>query len=159
MNERSYANDEALDAECIAFCAYLVGLEASEYIRKRYCEAHRRTKLVHQDHSNSFDRFIIRFGQRSIFCTRMADVYTRWFYRRSALRSKLLLLMAILECSKSTYGLFEASQSSSKARIFFGLVIQGIRWILCLIASFVFFSASYPIVRCADRIGKTSRVN
>ena len=157
MNERSSANDVALDVECSAFCAYLVGREASEYIRRRYCEAHHRTDLVHQDYSNSFDRFIIRFGQRGILCTRMADVYTRWFYRRSALRSKLLILMAILECSKSTYSLFEASQSHSKARFWLGLMVQGIRWILCLIASFAFFSGSYPVVKCADRIGKTSR--
>jgi hypothetical protein len=157
MNERSPTHDVALDAECSAFCAYLVGREASEYIRQRYREAHRQTDLVPQDHSNAFDRFIVRFGQRGILCTRMADIYTRWFYRRSALRSKLLLLMAILECSKSTYSLFEASQSSSKTRFGLRLLAQGIRWVLCLIASFVFFSVSYPVAKCADRIGKISR--
>ncbi len=155
MNERSSAKNVALDTECSAFCAYLVGQEASEYIRQRYCEAHRRTDLVHQDHSDSFDRFIIRFGQRGILCTRMADVYTRWFYRQSALRSKLLILMAILECSKSTYSLFEASQSRSKARFWLEFMVQGIRWILCLIASFAFFSVSYLVVKCANRFGKT----
>ncbi len=157
MNEQSFANDVVLDAECSAFCAYLVGREASEYIRQRYCEAHRRTDLVRQNPSNSFDRFIIRFGQRGILCTRMADVYTRWFYRRSVLRSKLLLLMAILECSRSTYSLFEASRSHSRARFCLGLMFQGIRWLLCLMASFVFFSLSYLIVKCGDVIGKTSR--
>jgi hypothetical protein len=87
INERSSTNYVALDAECSAFCAYLIGREASEYIRRRYCEAHHRTDLVHQDPSNSFDRFIIRFGQWGILCTRMADIYTRWFYQRSALRT------------------------------------------------------------------------
>ncbi len=157
MNDQSFANDTVLGVECRAFCAYLVDREASEYIRQRYCEAHHRTDLIHQDSSNSFDRFIIRFGQRGILCTRMADVYTRWFFRRSALRSKLLLLMAILECSRSTYSLFEASKSHSKARFCFGLMFQGIRWLLCLMASFVFFSLSYLIVKCGDIIGKTSR--
>jgi hypothetical protein len=159
MNELLSVNGVALDTECRAFCTYLVGREASEYIRQRYCEAHRRTDLVHQDHSNSFDRFIIRFGHRGILCTRMADIYTRWFYRRSALRSKLLLLMAILECSKSTYSLFEAGQSRSKVRLCLGLMVQGIRWGLCLIASFVFFTVSYPVVKCDDIIRKTLRAN
>ena len=157
MNEQSFANDVVLGAECSVFCAYLVGQEPTEYIRRRYCEAHHRTELIHQDPSNSFDSFIIRFGKRGILCSRMADVYTRWFYRRSALRSKLLLLMAILECSKSTYSLFEASKSLSKTRFLFGLVLQGIRWVLCIIASFVFFSFSYIGVKCSDIIGKTSR--
>ena len=157
MNDQSFANDVVLGAECSVFCAYLVGREPSEYIRGRYREAHHITKLVHQDPSNSFDCFIIRFGQRGIISTRMADVYTRWFFRRSAIRSKLLLLMAILECSKSTYSLFEANKSHSKVLFFFGLMLQGIRWLLYIIASFVFFSFSYLVVRCGDVFGKTSR--
>jgi hypothetical protein len=157
MNEQSFANDVVLDSECNMFCDYLVGQEPTEYIRRQYCEAHHRTDLVHQDPANSFDCFIIRFGQRGILCTRMADIYTRWFYRRSALRSKLLLLMAILECSKSTYSIFESSKSHSKARFWFGLMGQGIRWALCIIASFIFFSLSYIFVKCSDIIGKTPR--
>ena len=158
MNERLAADSAALDAECRAFCVYLIGKEASDYIRQRYYEAHRRTDLVHQEPSNSFDRFVIRFGQRGILCARMADVYTRWFYRRSALRSKLLLLMAILECSRSTYGLFEASKSHSRALCYLVLMIQGIRWVLFLMASLLFFSLSYLVVKFLDRIRKTSRV-
>jgi hypothetical protein len=90
-------------------------------------------------------------------CTRMADIYTRWFYRRSSLRSKLLLLMAILECSKSTYNLFESSRSVHKARIFCEFILQGVRWGLCLIISFIFFSVSYPIVKFIDIIRKITR--
>ena len=157
MNEKSIANDVVLDAECSVFCDYLVGQEPTEYIRQRYCEAHHKTNLIHQDPSNSFDSFIIRFGQRGVLCSRMADVYTRWFYRRSALRSKLLLLMAILECSKSTYSVFEASKSHSRVKFWFGLMLQGIRWVLCIIASFIFFSLSYIFVKRGDVIGKTSR--
>ncbi len=152
MNEQSFIGDTVLEAECSAFCNYLVGREASEYIRTRYCQAHQRTDLVHQDPSNSFDRFIIRFGQKGILFTRMADIYTRWFYRHSALRSKLLLLMAILECSKSTYNLFEAEKSCSVIKFWFFFIANGIRWFLCLILSFIFFSLSYLIVKCADRV-------
>jgi hypothetical protein len=154
MTEKIAADSATLNTECRAFCVYLVGREASEYIRQRYCEAHHRTDLVRQNHSNLFDRFIINFGRRGILCTRMADIYTRWFYRKSSLRSKLLLLMAILECSKPTYNLFESSISHHKARIFFEFILQGIRWILCLIISFIFFSVSYPIVKFIDKIGK-----
>jgi hypothetical protein len=159
MNEQLSAENKILDKECNAFCVYLVGKKASDYIKQSYREAHYRTDLVLQNHSNSFDHFIIHLGRQGILCTRMADIYTRWFYRRSALRSKLLLLMAILECAKSTYSLFETSHPYSNVRFWLGLIISGIRWILCLVASFIFFSISYPIVKCANIIRKILRAS
>jgi hypothetical protein len=158
MNKQLSADSRILDEECDAFCSYLVGRPADEYIRKRYREAHERTELVPQNRDDTFDSFIIRFAQKGAFCTRLADVYTRWFFRRSALRAKLLLLMATLECSASTHTFFEAAASRSKIRFWLIVFFQGVRWISCLIVSFVFFSVSYLLISCLNVTKGVSRV-
>lgn len=154
MSERSSTDDVVLAAECSAFCVYLAGHEPSEYIRRRYCEAHKRTDLIQQDRSNGFDLFIIRFARCGSLCARLADVYTRWFYRRSALRRKLLLLLAILECSRSTCGLFEAAHSHSKVRFWLWMAYKGATLGVWLITSFLFFSCCYPLVKYVVKPGK-----
>lgn len=159
MNENSHESDHSLVAECRIFSAYLINKEPDEYICAKYCEAHRVHGVVKQNWSDSFDRFIIRLAQRRPAFTRMADVYTRWFYRRSALRRKLLLLMAIIECTGSSFSVFEADRDLNKARVYLLLISRGITFVLYLAASLVFFSAAYPVVKSASKMGWSIEVN
>ena len=46
MNAQIHSDDTDLAAECGALGVYLTGSEPDEYVRGKYCDAHRTTDLI-----------------------------------------------------------------------------------------------------------------
>ena len=56
--------------------------------------------------------------------------------------------MAILECSRSTFAAFEAGKPRGKFGFWARLIAEAAGHAACMLASAVFFTAAYPIVKC-----------
>jgi hypothetical protein len=93
----SPATEAELDRECDAFARYLAGGEASEYLRRKYREAHAAGVLG--EGASAFDRALAAAARRGPGWARLADVHARVFAPGGLLRRKLVLVLALLECS------------------------------------------------------------
>lgn len=129
------------------FCDYLTGQEAGSYVARKYAEGHGVSDIGRRLASDAFDRVLVRWSRRSTWVTRWADIYTRWFYRRSVLRRKLLLLMAILECAPEHYAFFEAGDGHNRARFWLWLTAKGLGFLVHFSAAVLFFSMVRLVVR------------
>jgi hypothetical protein len=110
--------------ECNMFCRYLVNTEPSEYVLKKYANAHRMRNTESQFRSTSFDRFLINLSLWNNLCTRLADSYTRVFSKRSVFRKKLILLLAILESTHPYHEYLDSVDSYSKPKLFAALLMK-----------------------------------
>ena len=90
--------DAALEAECRRFTAYLLDLSPSPYVIACYVRAHRVTAAF--EPHDRFDRVALRLAA---WVPRLADAHARLFAPASALRRKLVLLLAILETSAPAF--------------------------------------------------------
>lgn len=101
--------DEQLEAECRTFTRYLVNQQANDYLLSQYGFFHRAIK----GSADPFDRFVLRFAVRGPACTRIADAYLSSFRKHSILRSKLVLLLGLIEVSPPYYRRIEEPDSSA----------------------------------------------
>lgn len=86
-----------LSEECRAYTLYLVGCEPSDYVLEKYEACHLLPNMPLFAPPRTFESFLLRASRWGRPATRLADAYARWFAPKSALRSKLILLLAILE--------------------------------------------------------------
>ncbi len=134
--------EQVLHEECALYCRYLTGLTPSPYITGKYVEGHHVSDIERRLSEDRFDRLLARWSRLGTVPTRIADIYTRWFYRRSVLRHKLLLLLAILECAPETHMFFEAGESRSQARFWLWLISKTAGFLVYFAISAVLFSAA-----------------
>lgn len=90
--------EAALEAECRRFTAYLLDAPPSPYVIACYVRAHRLTAAF--EPHDRFDRVALRLAVRT---PGLADAHARLFAPASALRRKLVLLLAILETSAPAF--------------------------------------------------------
>ncbi len=86
------------DREINVFCRYLIGRSPDEYVVSRYHRAHEMGALSLGERGSRFDELLLRIARISPAFTRMADAYAS-VCQEPRLRSKLVLLLAILETS------------------------------------------------------------
>ena len=97
----SGAEERVEDRECVVFTGHLLGVAPDAYVKRKYAEAH--DVLGGLAPTDPFDAFLLRFASKHRVCTRLADAYARVFRPGSALRRKLIVLLAILETSPPSY--------------------------------------------------------
>jgi hypothetical protein len=86
---------DSLARECQTFTHLIVRKAATPYVVSKYIDGHRvRPDLVP---ATPFEMRLIRIAANGPFRARLADAYARRVMPRSALRKKLVLLLAILE--------------------------------------------------------------
>jgi hypothetical protein len=90
----------ALDRECRRFTRYLLGEEPSPYVVACYRRAHRASSAFAA--RDALDRAALRLAALPLGAG-LADAHARLFAPTSALRRKLVLLLAILETSPPSY--------------------------------------------------------
>ena len=93
-------SDAALEAECRRLCRYLVGEDAPAYVVAAYLRAHRVSSAFAP--RETFDRVVLRLASVPPGI-HLADAHARLFAPASALRCKLVLLLAILETSSASF--------------------------------------------------------
>ena len=119
----SGADETVEDRECVVFTGHLLGVAPDAYVKRKYAEAHRvMGGLAPND---PFDVFVLRFAATHRFCTRVADAYARVFRPGSALRRKLIVLLAILETSPPSYRTIDAPVGGPKALLLLRLALRG----------------------------------
>src|SRR4051812_24101719 len=94
---------DQLEQECRTYCRYLAGVVPGHYLQSRYRDFHERAQTAAGWDFDAFDRFLVEFSARSPFLARLADTYASRFRKHSVLRKKLVLVLALLECSRESF--------------------------------------------------------
>jgi nucleoside-diphosphate-sugar epimerase len=113
---------EALAAEADAFCKYLVGRAPSDYVRRKYVEAHAGSGSPVR--GPSFDDFLVAYARRGPARARLADAYAAAFSRSGTFRRKLVLMLAILESSAETSPFVDRPDEGSASRFALAAVVR-----------------------------------
>lgn len=109
---------------------YLSGVEPSAYVVAKYTEAH-RLDLPQLRPGSRFDELLVAFARGGTFRAYMADAHARGFRPASLLRRKLVLLLAILECSAQGADL-DAPDPGSRAGFALRAAFDGVRFTLAV---------------------------
>jgi hypothetical protein len=129
---------DRLERECRCFALYLTGQPASDYLVLKYKDFHDSSPEV--ANSDSFDEFLIERAVRGPFWTRLADCYASRFRKTSAIRKKLVLTLAILECSSASSQRLDSIEHPGMAGAVWRLTLIGARYAGCLALSALLFT-------------------
>jgi nucleoside-diphosphate-sugar epimerase len=111
QKEAQFEAGQRLERECRIYTQYLVSEMPSEYIMNKYYEAHAKLNSLNQTPAAGLSRLLYKLSIKSPFLTRIADFYSAFFQKTSLLRKKLILLVAILENSPTTFTKFEVGNT------------------------------------------------
>ena len=90
-------SSEELRRECEVFTRHVAGRAPTPYVVRRYSEAH--AVLTGLEPNGGHGRWLLRVARVGRTPCRVADAWARLAAPRSALRTKLVVLLAILEVS------------------------------------------------------------
>ena len=109
--------------ECTVFAIHLVGQPANDYVQRKYAEAHAVSDAFVP--SGAFEAWLIRAAGRHRWATMAADGYARLFLPDSALRRKLVLLLAILETCPPSHEQIDRAVGGPPALVLARLTVRG----------------------------------
>lgn len=118
----------ALEAEHTRLARYVAGVEATPYQRGKYVDFHRKRSVAPR---GSFDRVLVGLSQLGWLGLLLADAYSGTFYRASLVRVKLMLTLAILECSPPSYVVLDAPDPGGHL-VFVSMLLRVLRAALAL---------------------------
>jgi hypothetical protein len=98
--KRDEADRDALARECRIFARYLAGVDATEYVVDKYVHAHAALPALAS--RGRFDDLLIRFARGPAALRWPAAAFARVHAPGSALQSRLVTLLAILETAPLT---------------------------------------------------------
>ena len=156
MNEHVMALDgldKELDRECLVFSAYLVRQRPNEYVLAKYREAHGASGIVKRNEGRFLDRLLVGVAVVHPVGAKLVDAYTAIFYKKSAVRRKWILLLAILESCAPTYSYFDSPDVGGRAWLAARLLWQGVGFILALGLSMILFMPAHliSVIRYRER--------
>jgi len=138
-------NDTGLDRECLAFSAYLIGQRPDGYVLAKYREAHVAGGIVALNEGRFMDRLLVGVAAAHPAGAKLVDAYTAVFYKKSVVRRKWILLLAIFESCAPTYKYFDNPDAGGRARLAALLLWQGFIFILTFILSIILFMPAHLI--------------
>lgn len=97
------ADEHELGIEHMRLARHVAGVEASDYQISKYLDFHR---LKSVEPLNDFDRLLWRVSRSGVGLI-LADAYTGTLYRSSIVRVKLMITIAILECSPPSFSVLD----------------------------------------------------
>lgn len=128
--------DDRLAAECRLFCRYLADVDATPDIIGAYQRAHAIATLKLRA-TTPLDRALQRLAITGTAFTRMADSFAGLIAPASALRRKLVVLMAILESRGASAMRVDRATPGSLAAWAVTTGLYGIAWLFRLAAAAV----------------------
>lgn len=149
---KSASDFGALDHECTVFSYYLVNQKPSEYVLEKYREAHARSHFVHGLATNHWDRFLLSISTKHPALTKLVDAYTSIFFKRSTVRKKWILLLAILESCAPTYHYFDYPETDNKKIAFIKMFWNGGVFLLALCLSIILFMPLHLIFAASAKL-------
>ena len=130
---RNLTAGQILDAECSLFADYLIRKSPNAYVLEKYREAHKTSEAFRELVLDPFDAFLLSISRWHPLGLRIVDSYASWFFRRSVVRKKMVLLLAILECCPPTYSFFDSPDSPSPSAFCAQMLKQGIIFALSIV--------------------------
>ncbi len=119
--------------ECDVFVRYLTGTAPTPYVQERYERAH--TSLATLSPHTGFDRLLVRTARIAPWVARALDAYAAIFARRSALRAKLVTLLAICEVTPPFSTALDQADGSGVVPLMSQTAVRGAATALALIAT------------------------
>ncbi len=129
---------EDLKKECTQLARYLNGRDPNEYIQDKYVRAHEVTGIGRN--AEPFDLFLIKAANINPFFLKLADAYSSILYKNAVIRNKLLLVLAVLECSDAAYLETHRVPDGARSALCVQLVQRTFCSFLTLIAAVLVFS-------------------
>jgi len=102
-----------MERECRVYARYLTGQEVDRYVAGKYAGCHATGRIA--EPTEPFDCSLTDVSVRGPLWTRLADAYASRFRKDCVLRKKLVLTLALLECSPATFEYLEGVSSGSRA--------------------------------------------
>ncbi len=144
----SSASSERLARECRSFAWALVGDVPTDAVLSAYERAHRRAPL--DQPGSTIDRVLTRVASAHPWLARLADAYAAMFVRRGLFRTKLVVLLAMLESAPPHHWRFERD-SVSPVRAWARLVFSGSAAVLVLVMGVLLFGLPHLVTAPFDQ--------
>jgi hypothetical protein len=131
-------NPSRMERECRAYARYLTGQEMDGYLAGKYAGCHATGRIA--EPTEPFDCFLTDVSVRGPMWTRLADAYASRFRKDCVLRKKLVLTLALLECSPSTFEYLDGVSSGGRAGALVRMAGEGLLFAVALpLAILLFF--------------------
>ena len=122
-----------LERQARVLAQYLTGTKAPDSVVRKYLDYHR----MHDRAEIGFDRFLLAISTRGPILTAIADSYCCHFRKSAVLRKKLVLLLALLECTGESSRRLDTADGTSGLRLWAMLAWRGTVHIAALAASLI----------------------
>lgn len=142
-----------LARECRIYTRYLLGQPATAYVLEKYADFHRQHGLVDGRSNDPFDRLLVAVSRRAVWLVGWADAYASRWARRATVRRKLVALLAILECSPTTFTAIDDVGATGPVRGLLYLALRGMTYVLTLLAATVLLGPLHVALRCCRPAG------
>lgn len=130
-------DEKQLRDEFRIFARHVAGAEGTPYQRGKFIEAHEKLGL---GPTTSFDRFLLSVARVGPVGIWLADGYSGLLARKSIVRSKLVLTLALLECSPPTFAALDKPTSGGLWVALFATVLRGVEFVLALLLGALVFA-------------------
>lgn len=137
---RRRAETSALVQECLVFTRHLIGESPVKYVIEKYRNAHRMSEGLYLQVSDDFDEFLLRFARLHPMAMRMVDAYTAILLRKSVVRRKAILLLAILESCAPSHVNYDRPDRGGNVNKLFKVTLQGLIFSVYFLMAIVLLS-------------------
>ena len=147
---KSRGEADVLKDECEVFSRYLVDHKPNAYVTAKYEDAH-HTGIFSQPASGPpFDALLLLISRVHPLVARLVDTYTSVFRKKSIVRKKMILLLAILETCSPTFVDFDLVDSRGRAGLCLGIAGQSAAFGVSLILGALLFLPLQMILAIAS---------
>lgn len=147
MNKPNDSISPSLAKECRVFCRYLIKQEPNDYVLRTYQRGHHSPGFAAALPPSPVDKMIIRIAGKHPVLTRAGDAYSRVFFKRSLLRRKLVLLLAILESCAPGHHYLDSTDGVSRAGFYLKLAQHSTLYALSLVFGVLLFLPHHLFTR------------
>jgi hypothetical protein len=142
-----------LEQECRTYARYLTGRSPEPYVVAKYLECHAvcGARVAPAD---SFDRWLTEASARGPFRARLADTYASRFLKQAAVRRKLVLMLALLECSPRSFASLDAAGGGGLPGTFVSLAFGAALYAGVLALAVLVFLPAQASMAVLGRTGK-----
>lgn len=134
-----------LAAECSTFCRYLVGVAPPDSVQRHYARFHAEKPDATGPRSR-FDALLLGVGRLGGPALRLADAYAGRFLRDAALRRRMVVALALLECTPPTCRRVDDPGPRGTVPAFAALAARGALFGLLLVVGVVLLGPFHAVL-------------
>jgi hypothetical protein len=133
-------NTSQLERECFTYTRYLIGGVPSQYVLNRYLDFHQKSDAISGAGTDAFEQFLVSVSARGPFWASLADSYASIFRKDSAVRKKLVVVLALLECVAPSFEVIDDVEVRSAVATSISLGLRAAKYAFLLGSSVVIFT-------------------